>query len=75
MYPSKHTPLLYQMTVVEQRYRDVSTLRHFCDLVPAKLLLALCARVAPEDGRPRPSWVVQIEERVMSLTDAEGCGA
>ena len=72
LYPSEAQPLMFQMSRVQASHAHELSIENFRALLTPKLLLALCHRLSPEDGRERRPDVVEVEERILERTTGDG---
>ena|ERR1043165_1913379 len=71
LYPS--ADVLFQLARIEDSGRHPDTIARFGKLLPPKVLLEACERVAPSGtGRPRRRDVVALEEQILQRTAADG---
>src|SRR5262245_54248514 len=71
LYPS--ADLLYQLARIEDTGRRPEQIQRFAELLPPKLLLEACERLAPsQHGRPRRRDVVRLEEAILERTTRDG---
>ena len=72
LYPSERQPLSLQLARLQDSHAHELSIQNFRALLTPKLLLALCHRLSPEDGRERRPDVVEVEERILERTTGDG---
>jgi hypothetical protein len=72
LYPSESQPLMYQLSRIHDLGSRPDAILRFGQLATPTLILMLCARLAPEDGRPRCGDIVQLEAAVLAMCDSQG---
>ena len=71
IYPSPE--LLYQLAKIEDSGRHPEQIKRFAEILPPRQLLEACERLSPSKrGKPRRRDVVQLEDRILELTDSQG---
>src|SRR2546421_602724 len=66
------TNILYAISRFQDTDRSREALAHFCMACPPRLLMQVCARLAPETGVPRRGDIVALEGRITDRTDSQG---
>src|SRR5262245_27356800 len=67
MYDSEKQSITWTLSRVSEVMSD-QTVEHLQKAMPPKMLLELCQRVAPENGRVRPVEVRELEEKILAMT-------
>src|SRR6266446_6300795 len=68
LWPSDAANILYAISRFQDTDRSRDALGHFCKACPPRLLMEVCARLAPETGAPRRDDIVSLEGRIMDCT-------
>jgi hypothetical protein len=72
LYPSQSQPIMYQLSRIQDLGGQPQAIIRFGQLAKPQLLLTLCARLAPEDGRQRREDVRLLEESILQRTGPDG---
>jgi hypothetical protein len=72
LYDCESQPLLYAIARAEDRWMNPEVMQRFGDVANPALLMQLCLRLAPEDGKPREKAVAEVEEAILRRTDKDG---
>ena len=72
LYPSERQPLSLQLARLQDSHAHELSVANWRALLTPKVLLALCHRLSPEDGQQRRTDVVEVEERILQRTTADG---
>src|SRR6266446_5782819 len=67
LWPSDAATILYAIARFVDTDRSRDALGHFCKVCPPRLLMEVCARLAPETGATRRDDIVVLEARIMEL--------
>jgi hypothetical protein len=72
LWPTDAANILYAISRFQDTDRSREALRHFCEVCPPRMLMQVCARLAPETGAPRRGDIVALEARIMERTGPDG---